>query len=104
MAEVEEETEEKEGKARICFTLSQEIAEELRDLKSETNVPISKLIEMHFTDPAKYALLVKDFLGSAKGMETEEKDLKLIEKLLLTIGVDRAEIKEIMKKIEENTE
>ncbi len=103
MAEVEEEPEEEEGKARICFTLSQDIAEELRRLKSETNVPISKLIEMHFTDPAKYALLVKDFLGGTKSMETDEKDLKLIEKLLLTMGVDRDTIKDIMGKIESNT-
>ncbi len=104
MAEVEEEPEDKEGKARICFTLSQDIADELRQLKSETNVPISKLIEMHFTDPAKYALLVKDFLGGVKSMETDEKDLKLIEKLLLTMGVDRETIKEIMNNIEESIE
>ncbi len=104
MAEVEEEAEEKEGKARICFTLSHEIADELRQLKAETNVPISKLIEMHFTDPAKYALLVKDFLGKSKSLETDEKDVKIIEKLLLTMGIDRGTIKEIMKKIEENME
>lgn len=102
MVEMEEETEEREGKARICFTLSHEIADELRQLKSETNVPISKLIEMHFTDPAKYALLVKDFLGETKSMETDEKDIKIIEKLLLTMGIDRKAIKEIMEKIEEN--
>lgn len=104
MTEVEEESEESEDKARICFTLSQEIADELRQLKSETNVPISKLIEMHFTDPAKYALLVKNFLSDVENTKTDEKDLKLIEKLLLTMRVEKDTIKDIMEKIEENVE
>ncbi|KXB04820.1 hypothetical protein AKJ49_01670 [candidate division MSBL1 archaeon SCGC-AAA382A03] len=104
MEEVEGEAEEEKGKVRICFTLSQDLADELRQLNSETSVPISNLIEMHFTDPAKYALLAKNFLGETKGMEVDEKDLRFIEKLLLSMGVGKSTIDTIVDILEESIE
>ncbi|KXA96843.1 hypothetical protein AKJ37_04255 [candidate division MSBL1 archaeon SCGC-AAA259I09] len=90
-----------EEKARMSLTLSQDVANELRKLKNETKIPISELVEMHFTNPAKYALLIRDFLEGPERIENEQ-ILKTIEKLLLTMGVDKKTIKESMKKIEES--
>lgn len=92
-----------EEKARVSLTLSQDVANELRELKEETKIPISELVEMHFTNPAKYALLIRDFLEGPERIENE-KILKTIEKLLLTMGVDKEVIKESMEKIENNIE
>lgn len=90
-----------EEKARMSLTLSQDVANELRKLKNETKIPISELVEMHFTNPAKYALLIRDFLEGPERIENEQ-ILKTIEKLLLTMSVDKKTIKESMKKIEES--
>lgn len=92
---------EERGKARISLTLSREVVRELRDLNEETKIPISELVEIHFTDPAKYALLIRDFLGGTERIENRE-ILKTIEKLLLTMGVDQEIIKESMDKIRDN--
>lgn len=95
--------EEKEEKARISLTLSQDVAKELRALKKETKIPISELVEMHFTNPAKYALLIRDFLEGTDRIEYEQ-ILKTVEKLLLTMGVDKGTIKDSMQNIKENIE